>query len=836
MTQLRALLEGVRVLDLSDERGLLAGRILADLGADVVQVEPSTGSSARWVQPREPGTTTSFVWEAYAANKRGVVADLDTAAGRWLVRDLAVVADVVIESSGPGVLAAHSLDWPDLRSINPRLVYVSVTAFGRTGPKASLPAPDLVVWASSGALDKHRDGDRPPVRISLPQSYLHASADAAAGAQLALIARSATGRGQLVDISAQASLTVATLGHALAEAVHDVPREMGLAKPPTSRTDRSGSGSGTTPALKKWACLDGLLEFHLSVGAAAGGFTNNFLRWMVSEQAPVEDFAGLDFRVLPDLVEAGEFTSEQMERLRRLVAEFLLTKTKAQVLHAAVEHKLLCVPIFSTADLATSAQLADREFFTSLGEGPRTTVLPGRFAQVSPPGLRLERPAPLIGEHQHEVLPEWSALAALPTTPQARVQRDPASARTLPLAGLKVVDFSWVVAGPLIGRALADFGATVVRVESSTRLETARLMPPFVDGKPGPESSALYGTCNAGKLGVSLDLKNEDGRQVARDLADWADVVIESFSPGLMARWGLDYQTLSRDHPDLIMLSTSINGGGGRTSRLAGYGNIGAALSGFQAITGWPDREPIGPFGPYTDFVGPRFAISTLLGALVRREATGAGCSIDIAQVESGAWFQAPEIADYHRRGTIVERSGNADRDHAPHGVFGCRPGPGDTAARFVALAVTTDAEWQALCQVIQRPDMSANPSLCTAAGRLEARETIEAAVADWTAQLEVTDAEAKLQAAGVPAHRSASSHDLLHDPQIQHRGHFVHLDHATLGGTTVEGPRYLLSETPGVVAAPAPTLGQHNTYVLSEILGYEERAIQRLEDEGVLR
>jgi crotonobetainyl-CoA:carnitine CoA-transferase CaiB-like acyl-CoA transferase len=832
MTQAQSFLGGVRVLDLTDERGLMAGRILADLGADVVQVEPPTGSSARRVQPREPGASTSFFWQAYAANKRGVTADLDTPDGRQLVRDLALVADVIIESAGPGVLASHSLDWADLRAINPRLVYVSVTAFGRTGPKATLPAPDLVVWASSGALDKHRDGDRPPVRISLPQSYLHASADAAAGAQLALMARSATGRGQLVDISAQASLTVATLGHALSEAVHDVPRMMGLGTPEPSRADRSGSGSGTDPALKKWACADGMLEFHISMGAASGGFTNNFVRWMASEQVPVEEFVNLDFRVVPEMIESGEFTGEQAACLRRLIAEFLATKTKAQVLEAAVEFKLLCVPIFSTGDLATSAQLLDREFFVSVGEGSRATVLPGLFAKVSPPGLRLSRPAPLLGEHQQEVLQEWSVPTAPPTAPPRRGPDE----TVLPLAGLKVVDFSWVVAGPLIGRALADFGATVVRVESSTRLETARLMPPFVNGKPDPESSALYGTCNAGKLGVSLDLQSEDGRQVARDLADWADVVIESFSPGLMARWGLDYQTLSRDHPDLIMVSTSINGQDGPASRLAGYGNIGAALSGYQAITGWPDREPIGPFGPYTDYVGPRFAISTLLGALVRREATGVGCSIDIAQVEAGIWFQAPEIADHHRRSSIVERMGNADREHAPHGVFPCRIAPGDSTTRFVALAVTTAEEWQSLCRVIGRSDLSADPSLGSAVGRRRNREQIETAVAEWSSQLEATEAESQLQTAGVPAHRSASSHDLLHDAQVQHRGHFVHLEHPTLGATTVEGPRYLLSETPGAVTSPAPTLGQHNTYVLRELLGYDDRAVQRLQDEAVLR
>jgi crotonobetainyl-CoA:carnitine CoA-transferase CaiB-like acyl-CoA transferase len=178
------------------------------------------------------------------------------------------------------------------------------------------------------------------------------------------------------------------------------------------------------------------------------------------------------------------------------------------------------------------------------------------------------------------------------------------------LADLKVADFSWVVAGPVVGRALADFGATVVRVESSTHIETARMMQPFYDGTPGAENSALYGTCNAGKLGLTLNLKQPEGRAVARDLIGWADVVIESFSPGQMERWGLDYESVQSLNPSVIMLSTSLMGQTGPAAKLAGYGNIGASASGYQDLVGWPDRPPIGPFGPYTDYVGPRFSLA----------------------------------------------------------------------------------------------------------------------------------------------------------------------------------------------------------------------------------
>jgi crotonobetainyl-CoA:carnitine CoA-transferase CaiB-like acyl-CoA transferase len=835
-------LGGYRVLDLTDERGLLAGRILADLGADVVQVEASGGSTARRRAPRHRDRVTgreldgSYLWDAYAANKRGVAADLGAPDGQALVRSLAAAADVLVESEGPGVQAARSLDYGDLRTVNPRLVYVSVTAFGRTGPKADYAASDLTVWAAGGPLDEHRDGDRPPVRISLPQAFLHASADAAAGAQLALLGRARTGMGQLVDVSAQASLGAATLGHVLAYAAGDVPRDMSRGHTLEVRNiDQSGSGSATAPVLKKWPCRDGLIEFHIGIGPASGGFTNAFLAWMADEDAPVAHFAALDFRTVPELITAGEFTDDDTLELRAAIAAFLAGKTKQEVVDAALARKLLSVPIFDTTDVRTSRQLASRSFFVTRGKGGRARELPGPFAVITgcPGAFELARPAPLLGEHTDEVRAEWLGRAAPVRAPTAEPI---AGENQSPLGQLRVLDLSWVVAGPVIGRALADFGATVVRVESSKRIETARFMQPFQGGTSGPENSALYGTWNAGKLGVTLDLQTEDGRRVAGDLARWADVIIESFSPGLMARWGLDYDSLSAGRPGLIMLSTSINGQTGPLSRLAGYGNVGAALSGFQAIAGWPDREPFGPFGPYTDYIGPRFALCALLAAIEHKNATGQGCYIDISQVEAGVWFQAPEIADNAATGAVVTRIGNRDREHVPHGVYPCRPDPGTAAARYVAIAATTDAQWNALTNAIGRPDLFACERYRTAAGRRADADDLDAAVAIWTRQHSAAEAEHVLQSAGVPAHISASSRDFCLDPQLEHRGHLVKLPHPLHGTVTVEGPRYLLSETPGRPQAAAPTFGQHNEYVLRHLLGYDEAIVTALTEAQVLR
>jgi crotonobetainyl-CoA:carnitine CoA-transferase CaiB-like acyl-CoA transferase len=405
--------------------------------------------------------------------------------------------------------------------------------------------------------------------------------------------------------------------------------------------------------------------------------------------------------------------------------------------------------------------------------------------------------------------------------------------RPLPLEGLKVADFSWVVAGPVVGRALADFGATVVRVESGTRIETARMMQPFYAGQAGRENSALYGTCNAGKYGLTLNLKTEEGLAVARDLAAWADLVAESYAPGQMARWGLDYASIRSANPSVIMLSTSLMGQTGPSARLAGYGNIGASVSGYQDLVGWPDQLPIGPFGPYTDYVGPRFSLVVLLAALDHRRRTGEGCHIDLAQSEAGVFLLSPQLADYFDRGTVAQRRGNADEQFAPHGVYPCLAEDGRD--RFVAIAVAQDAQWSALAAELGRLDLAADPRLADAAGRLARAGELDDVLAAWTAPQRAENVQARLQARGVPAHLAVTSADWARDPQLAHRGHLRGIPDERFGTAFVEGPRYLLSQTPGQVSRPAPALGQDNEHVLRGLLGYDQEKYERVAASGAL-
>jgi crotonobetainyl-CoA:carnitine CoA-transferase CaiB-like acyl-CoA transferase len=522
-----------------------------------------------------------------------------------------------------------------------------------------------------------------------------------------------------------------------------------------------------------------------------------------------------------------------MERARAIVGAFLETKTKEEVTEAALARKLLSVGIADVADLAASVHFADRGFLIGLGgdDRPRRTM-PGPFARSSRDGFSYRYPAPRLGEHDEEVGREWLDRPAQPARPgAANVHPD----TRLPLSSLKVADLSWVVAGPVVGRALADFGATVVRVESSAKIETARHMAPFYGGHSGVENSALYINCNAGKLGLALDLSTEEGRHTIRDLARWADVLIESYTPGLMQRWGIGYEQLAVDNPRLIMLSSSLMGNSGPYSRLAGFGNIGAAMSGFQYIVGWPDRPPVGPFGPYTDYVAPRLALVALLAALEDRERTGQGCYLDVSQVESGVWFLAPEIAACVADGAVQSRSGNRDSVFVPHGVFPCQsdePGRAD----HVAIVARDDADFASLSRVIGRPELASDPRYATAGARRSREPELEAMIASWSSVRRASEIENACQAAGVPAHRASTSLDFVTDPQLIHQGHLIRLAHPLHGEVVVEGPRYALSATAGVVTSPAPTIGQDTEFVLSQILGYSSEKIAALERSGVLR
>jgi crotonobetainyl-CoA:carnitine CoA-transferase CaiB-like acyl-CoA transferase len=403
-------------------------------------------------------------------------------------------------------------------------------------------------------------------------------------------------------------------------------------------------------------------------------------------------------------------------------------------------------------------------------------------------------------------------------------------ANELPLKDVKICDFMWVMAGPASTRILADYGATVVRIESPTRVDTARTLQPYHGNQLGPDSSGLFANCNAGKFGVSLDLGNPSARAVVYDLVRWADVVTESFSPKAMRAWGFDYETIRKINPRVITLSSCLMGQTGPIAKIAGFGNMAAAIAGFTNLTGWPDRAPCGVFGAYTDYVAPRFTAASILAALDHRRRTGEGQYIDQSQAECALHFLGPAILDYTVNGRVEERVGNYDAAFAPHGVY---PAAGDD--QWVAIVCRDDDDWRRLCSAMKSEDLARDSRYASAAGRLEHRDAIDLLIAEWSSKLERAAIESRLQSFGVPAHQVQNSADAYRDPQFAHRGHFVALDHPSLGKFTVEGPRAKLSRTPASVRRAAPALGQDNQHVLENILGYDETRISELAASGAL-
>ncbi|MGE0384167.1 MAG: CoA transferase [Gammaproteobacteria bacterium] len=402
-----------RVLDLTDERGLLAGHMFAQLGADVLQVEPPGGSPARAIGPFAPDApTSSLFWSAYAAGKRGMVLDASADSGRALLRRLIERADFLIESADRPQRLAWDLEPARTLEVNPALVHVTVSAFGIDGPKAGYAATDLTVWAAGGPLLPSRDGTRPPVRITVPQAWSNAAADAAGGALIAHFARVDSGLGQHVDVSAQQSAALCTLGQSLAAPFGHAGFSITAAASVEAKKGRKKeldlSGSGARTRRSKWQVRDGLVEMHIGIGPASGRFSNNLFRWMHAEGACEDDIAAWDWIALPQRILSEEIGEDDLDRARDAVARFFARFTKEELLLKSMEHRFLCAPIATTRDLLDSRQLRARGYFQTVVEpsGAQRT-LPGNFAAGVVDGFVPLAPAPAPGQHTDAVLREW---------------------------------------------------------------------------------------------------------------------------------------------------------------------------------------------------------------------------------------------------------------------------------------------------------------------------------------------------------------------------------------------------------------------------------------------
>jgi benzylsuccinate CoA-transferase BbsF subunit len=410
----------------------------------------------------------------------------------------------------------------------------------------------------------------------------------------------------------------------------------------------------------------------------------------------------------------------------------------------------------------------------------------------------------------------------------------------LPLEGVKVADFSWFGAGPICGRLLADYGATVVRVESETHVDSLRTVAPFAKGKTGYNVSGYFNNYNAGKLGILLNCNTEEGQRIASRLVEWADVFLTNITPRVIERWGLDYESLVKINPEIIAAYQPMQGFDGPHRDFLGFGAVLTPITGYNHLSGFPNRPPMGLGTNYPDYViNPGHTFVAIMAALRYRRRTGKGQRIELAQVESSAAPLAPAILDYTANGQVQERSGNGLPYAAPHNAFPCQPasdGGRPMDQRWIAIACFSDEEWQALVEAMGKPEWAMDAKFATLEGRKANEAELEANIRAWTADREAYELMEDLQRRGVPAGVVQSAREMLDvDEHLKARGYYAYIEHPEAGLTAHDGPPFVLSKTPGRIRSPAPLLGEHTEYVCKEILGLDDEGIAELMVAGAL-
>jgi benzylsuccinate CoA-transferase BbsF subunit len=400
------------------------------------------------------------------------------------------------------------------------------------------------------------------------------------------------------------------------------------------------------------------------------------------------------------------------------------------------------------------------------------------------------------------------------------------------LKGVKVVEFAAFAAGPAVGKHLADHGATVVHVESRVRPDGFRThYPPYKDNIHGLNRSGLFALCNNDKLDITLNLKKPPkATELAKKIVAWSDVVIENFSPGTMARLGLDYQSLKNVKPDLIMLSSSNLGQSGPHAHHAGFGSQLSSLAGFTHLTGYAGGSPQILYGPYIDYIAVAYGTVAILAALDYKRRTGIGNHIDAAQYETGLQYLAPIVLDYRVNGTVADRNGNRDPYASPHGAYPCK---GDDS--WCVLSVHSDSEWQALCAVMEGATWTADKRFSSHGSRKANEDELDRRIGEWTIGYTAREVMEKLQSVGVRAAIVNTMKDVYSDPQLAQRPQWVELDHPEIGKMHYQRPPFVLTKTPPGPARRDPLLAEHNEYFYRDLLGLTRQEYDQFVAEEVI-
>lgn len=799
-------LTGLRVLDLAGAPGIYGSKLLADLGADVVRIEPPSGDPLRQVGPffrDQPGPGHSLSFAYYNTSKRSIELDLEQESGRDQFRRLAAVADIVHEAEPPGAMARLGIGYTDVVGSNPGLIWTSVTPFGQEGPRAGWKANDLVAMAAGGVLYLNGFPGKRPLQAPLEQAYNLGGVAAVTGSLIALNHRARTGRGQFVDVSLQAAVATATENTLGFWDVNGVIRM------------RLGA-RGFQGHEQLHRCKDGwVVGFY-------GNRWENVLSW--AEEVGIANDEWRD----PRWFDRNERESN-VDMVNQMVNELLAVQTMAEIEKKARERRIAIQPANRIPDLLTDPQLAFRGYWTAVPHDDLGTTLtyPGAPFQSSSGFWRMRSRAPRPGEHTEEVLAEWGRAAPVETV--LDTEQSAGAPPVPPLAGIRIVDFTQSVTGPLATRTLADHGAEVIKIEWGRRPDGIRLMiVPRPTGNRSVNVSATWNNFNSSKRDITLNLNLPAARDFVRRLISIADIVVDNYGVDPMPKWGFSYDEVRAIRPDVIMARSSVMGRSGPKNGTVGFGYGIAAVSGWNSLMGFPDEPPLGMGPAYPDTTANcHHFLVAILTALEHRRRTGQGQYIDLAQFESTISWLGPAILDYTVNGRVQQPSANRHPDYSPHGVY---PTAGED--RWIAIAVNNES-WEAFKQVAASAGLD-DPRFETHAGRKEAEDDLDVRIGGWTATLDGRDLAARLQAANVAAAALANGEDLIEDPQLAHRGHYVQIEHPEAGLRRWERYAFSLTGTPGTPHR-SPLLGEHNDWAFAELLGLDEEQVAAAYVDGVI-
>jgi len=803
-------LTGYRVLDLADSRGAYCSKLLADLGADVIKIEPPEGDPGRSVPPFAgdvPHNEKSLYFLHRNANKRGLTTDLHTPEGKALLKKLVKTADVLVENASPDYMKNLGLDYSVLRDINPELVMASMTEFGPGGPYRDYRGSNLVDFAMSGVMITSGFPGKTPCLVPGSQSQDSASLIAAIGILAALYMRSTTGKGQHIETSVHEASRIGLYPWLLSTYTHLMNEAADGGVAPQAETRMGDSVYPVFP------CKDGFIRLI----ALTPRQWDAMVRVLGNpEVLLLPEWRNLVYRIF------------NADAIHPIMTEHTSQYTMQELFEAGHREGVPVAPIFSVEDFVNSPHTRARGFFVEMDHPVVGAALyPGPPYRWSETVASIRRPAPCLGEHNQEILQE----ADIPQQQEDSSVLKQAGAGygqktgDLPLKGIKVIAFETGAAGPDFTKILGELGADIIKMESADNLDFARCIGSDINRIGG------FNESNRNKRSFGINLKTPEGQEIARKLIKRVDILAENFRGGVMESLGLDYANVRKLNPDIIYISSQGFGGNGPYSDYQAYGPIVAAASGMLSIWANPDDPyPVGSNAPLPDHTASKHLAVAALAALDFRSRTGKGQYIDTAQTEVAAALLGEYYMDYTVNNRVPKPIGNRNPNAAPHGCYRCK---GEDT--WCVIAVFTDAEWSAFCRVLDH-SLAQDRKFANLSDRLANVDDLDRLVEEWTSARNPHEVMEALQAVGVPAGVVQRVPDTIKDPQLEWLGAIIEMYHPKGGKTLYPAIPFRMSGTPPLESSPAPLLGQHTVEICREHLGLSEEEIVRLVNKDILQ